>query len=323
MSGISSKSLNFGNPENKYKFNSAELNKDFDLNQYEFFYRNYDPQIGRWHSLDPKPNEMFSLYSSMGNNPILQSDILGDTARGVNVTSAQRALDAAQGAFNGINGGAAMQALLKLADDGVSFANIDKDAFAAAYDQLGSDAQALAAGYFNLINSDQTQYIAMLKDGEKLDLSQAINMDDYTKTHAANQGIKEGLTGLQITEGGGKTDNTKSKGQGISVVSMNPTVKLKAMNNSVPNISFILTHEAIGHGLASMKLNVGGDFLYQSNENKRAALQVNNVYFRAHGLNYFDNSSHLPVQVINGNAQRVPWPSGATTDIPDFLKFIR
>jgi hypothetical protein len=163
----------------------------------------------------------------------------------------------------------------------------------------------------------------MLKDGEELDLSQAKNMDDYTKTHAASKGIKDGLTGLQIAEGGGKTDFTNAKGQGISVVSMNPTQKLKAMDNKVPDVSFILTHEAIGHGLASMKQNVGGDFLNQSNENKRAALQVNNVYFRAHGMNYVDNSSHLPVKVINGNAQRVSWPSGATTGIPDFLRFIR
>jgi len=329
MAGVSSNALSFGGPENKRKFNEgSELqNKEFidgtGLEWYGTMLRDMDPQIGRWHSLDPKPDPMFSAYSAMNNNPISFNDLLGDTVRGVNETSAKRALDAAKQAFDGIDGGAAVQALFKLAEDGVSFANIDKDVFAAAYDELGDDAKALAAGYFNIINSDQTQYIAMLQDDEKLDLSEAKNMDDYTKTHAGSRGIKEGLTGLQITEGGGKTDYTKARGQGISVVSMNPTVKLKAMNNSVPSISFILTHESVGHALASMKLNVGGDFLYQSNENKRAALQVNNVYFGAHGMNYFDNSSHLPIKVINGNAQRVPWPSGATTGIPDFLKFIR
>lgn len=78
--GISSKALNFGNPQNKSKFNGAELNTDFDLNQYEFFYRNYDPQIARWHSLDTKPVEMFSLYAAMANNPIRYTDPLGDTA---------------------------------------------------------------------------------------------------------------------------------------------------------------------------------------------------------------------------------------------------
>jgi RHS repeat-associated protein len=79
MAGISSKALAFRNPENKIKFNGAELNTDFDLNQYEFFYRNYDPQIGRWHSLDTKPTDMVSLYAAMANNPIRYADPLGDT----------------------------------------------------------------------------------------------------------------------------------------------------------------------------------------------------------------------------------------------------
>jgi RHS repeat-associated protein len=80
MAGISSKALAFGSPENKKeKFNGAELNTDFDLNQYEFQFRTYDPQIGRWHGLDTKPTDMVSLYAAMANNPIRYADPLGDT----------------------------------------------------------------------------------------------------------------------------------------------------------------------------------------------------------------------------------------------------
>jgi RHS repeat-associated protein len=79
MSGISSKTLNFGKENNLQRFNSAELNNDFDLNQYEFFFRNYNPQIGRWQGLDTKPKEMISLYAAMENNPIVNVDFLGDT----------------------------------------------------------------------------------------------------------------------------------------------------------------------------------------------------------------------------------------------------
>jgi len=80
MAGISSKALEFGSPENRYeKFNGAELNTAFDLNTYEFYYRTYDPQIGRWHGLDTKPTDMVSLYAAMANNPIRYADPLGDT----------------------------------------------------------------------------------------------------------------------------------------------------------------------------------------------------------------------------------------------------
>jgi len=80
MAGISSKALLFGNPDNKKKFNSIEHNNDFDLNMYDAFYRNLDPQIGRFWEVDPETDllESYSPYESMGNNPISNVDPLGD-----------------------------------------------------------------------------------------------------------------------------------------------------------------------------------------------------------------------------------------------------
>lgn len=80
MSGISSKALNFGSPENKKKYNGIEYENSFDVNIGEAFFRTHDPQLGRWWQLDPKPNEFESLYAAMGNNPILKADPLGDTS---------------------------------------------------------------------------------------------------------------------------------------------------------------------------------------------------------------------------------------------------
>ncbi|MBO9595698.1 MAG: hypothetical protein J7599_22540, partial [Niabella sp.] len=70
---------NAGTVENKYKFNGIEQTKELGLNQYDAFYRNLDPQIGRFWQPDPKVVQFESQYVAMSNNPILNTDFLGDT----------------------------------------------------------------------------------------------------------------------------------------------------------------------------------------------------------------------------------------------------
>ena len=80
MAGINSSAAK-GNSysPNRKQFNGIEHTTDFDLNQYDAFFRSMDPQIGRWWQIDPRPNVSITPYAMMENNPIFNIDPLGDT----------------------------------------------------------------------------------------------------------------------------------------------------------------------------------------------------------------------------------------------------
>jgi len=80
MAGISSKALEFGNPENKYKYNGIEKVSDLGIEVYDAQLRELDGQTGRWWQIDPVTEgyEDISPYASMYNNPIRYSDPLGN-----------------------------------------------------------------------------------------------------------------------------------------------------------------------------------------------------------------------------------------------------
>lgn len=55
--------------ENKFLYNGKEFEDDFSLNWYHYGARYYDPQLGRWHVVDPV-DEFWSPYLALNNNPI-------------------------------------------------------------------------------------------------------------------------------------------------------------------------------------------------------------------------------------------------------------
>jgi RHS repeat-associated protein len=67
--------------ENRKRYQGNDYNKELGLHWMDFQARQYDPQIGRFLSVDPladKQNqERFSPYAAMGNNPVSMVDPLG------------------------------------------------------------------------------------------------------------------------------------------------------------------------------------------------------------------------------------------------------
>ncbi|MBO9593975.1 MAG: hypothetical protein J7599_13790, partial [Niabella sp.] len=72
------------NLHNKRKYNGIEFDEDLGIEAYEAFFRNLDPQTGRWWQIDPKieGQEDLSPYNAMANDPIKLSDPLGDEPDG-------------------------------------------------------------------------------------------------------------------------------------------------------------------------------------------------------------------------------------------------
>jgi len=60
-------------PSNKYLYNGKELEDDLGLYWYHYGARYYDPQLGRWHTVDPV-DEFNSPYLYCRNNPVLYFD---------------------------------------------------------------------------------------------------------------------------------------------------------------------------------------------------------------------------------------------------------
>ena len=67
--------------QHAFTYNGKELNESFSLNWYDYGARNYDPQLGRWHAVDPKALDFteYSPYNYVLNSPLKFIDPDGES----------------------------------------------------------------------------------------------------------------------------------------------------------------------------------------------------------------------------------------------------
>lgn len=293
-----------------YRYGYQGSEKDNEIkgngNSYTTYFRQLDPRVGRWLSVDPKSSAApwESPYASMGNNPVFYNDVLGDIVKGVNATSAQRMESTIKNTFKGEDA-EALRNLFTLSADGQTMSSIKEDDFIAATAFLSRDQQALAYGYYSAINSTDMHLVEVVKRAERL--------SNYTVGEFSKSNIPF-TKGHEVNDEWGHANASDPNNPKLSLTIIVMDSKTKVKDNKYPSgfkgwhdptsAGEGLAHEMLGHGLGNAKGSVTA--IHED------AIQMSNLFRRTQGSNIYRNGGH--------HDQGVNLTMPVATDIPKHIQ---
>jgi RHS repeat-associated protein len=202
IAAISSKKLGDtyeGTLKNNYLYNDKELFEDGDLNWYDYGFRNYDPQIGRFPQLDPLTDEypFYTPYQFAGCEPIENVDLDGlepvSVLNGISVAKAAGGTNIiAKVLTTGLDAGKWAISWVK---DGVAFSKVFK-ATGFFTDAVLDAARALGTG-FTVGNSISN----ILQNSQRGDLAQSNRVINNSQAQLNDYGKALSQLAYQIDNG--------------------------------------------------------------------------------------------------------------------------
>ncbi|MBU3661555.1 MAG: hypothetical protein FGM14_16955 [Flavobacteriales bacterium] len=307
-----------------YRFGYQGSEKDDESkgggNSYTTFYRQLDPRVGRWFSMDPVKKSWESPYVSMENKPITFSDPNGDDVIGTSEISAERTQKIIVNdvfkneSFNDF------KKLIVLDSDNKTFKKIDNKKFDEATKNLSPDEKALAMGYFKAINDDKKHYVTVYLPTD--------NLGSTTENQFSSGGLKSNMKASVLDPlAGGGVNTSLSANSDKTLILMNSqrfigdafsSINESSISNHKSSAGELLTHELIGHGLTLY--NNHSDYNTWKN-----AIQMSNLYLRVNKIDiYRDGSHHENLQskskVYNQEMIERRMTKNAAFQIPEYIK---